>query len=381
MRDGRHADPGCLALVISGLRMGGAERVLTILANAWHARGRRVTVVALGTERGDAHFPLADGVEFVGLRSLGASHGPVDGLRRNFGRITELRRVFGRIAPSSIVSFMDQTNVLTVLASRGLPAGVVVSERIDPDRQPLPSAWNALRAVTYPYADAIVVQTEAVRGRLGERWGAPVRVIPNPVEPPAVPLARPEPTADEGRIVAAGRLDRQKGFDLLLEAFSRLAVRHDGWQLVIWGEGPERPNLEAQMVRLGLQGRASLPGAFRDRAAAYGAGDLFVLPSRWEGYPNTLCEAMAWGLPVVAADCASGPAEIVTPGVDGALVAPEDPAALAVTIDRLIANPALRRSFGARAHGIVERLGVDTILDRWEETLARAARHARIRAV
>ena len=373
------ADAGGVALVISSLSMGGAQRALTTLADGWRRRGRPVAVVVLGSRDPTPFFPLPEGVRLVGLDACEPSGGTLDALRKNAHRVSRLRAALRAIAPDAVVSFMDQTNVAAILASRGLPAAVVVAERTDPDRRRLPAVWEGLRAITYPHADAIVVQTEAVRRRVAERWGAPVTVIPNPVAaPPADARPARAASAAAGTIVSAGRLEPAKGFDVLLDAFATIATRHPGWSLAIWGEGPERAELEERRDRLGLAGRAEFRGTYRSPAEAFADADLFVLASRREGFPNALCEAMAWGLPVVAADCASGPAEIVTGGFDGVLVPPEDPAALARSMEALVARPERRAELAARARGIADRLSLERVLERWNETLA-AARERRAR--
>jgi glycosyltransferase involved in cell wall biosynthesis len=167
-------------------------------------------------------------------------------------------------------------------------------------------------------------------------------------------------------LVAVGRLVPQKGFDLLLRAFARLSSRHPEWNLVIWGEGPERANLERLREELCLTEASSLPGNHPRIYEALAESDLFVLSSRFEGFPNALCEAMAVGLPVVSFECPSGPAQIIRPGLDGVLVPPEDINGLEQALDRLMSDPALRVSMGTKARDVIERFSLEQILARWE---------------
>ena len=145
-----------------------------------------------------------------------------------------------------------------------------------------------------------------------------------------------------------GRLAPQKGFDLLIDAFSRVAGRHPQWSLQILGEGPDRPALERLIDVKGLAGRVVLAGWEPDPSAVLQQGDLFVLSSRFEGFPNALLEAMACGLPSVSFNCQSGPAEIIRDQIDGILVPPEDVPGLADAIDRALTDEALRRRLAAR---------------------------------
>jgi len=218
-----------------------------------------------------------------------------------------------------IVSFTDRTNVLTLLAARGLDVPVVVSERIDPRRHSIGSAWNMLRRLTYPSASALVVQTHAVREWATDLVAAPrVAVIPNPLRPASGPIA-----SASGRayvITAIGRLVPQKGFDVLIRAFAMLAEDYPAWSLTIHGEGPERTALESLAATLAVSDRVSLPGRTNDSARVLNASSIFALPSRYEGFPMVLLEALSCGCACIASGCDSGPAEVVTNRPSGLLV-------------------------------------------------------------
>ena len=192
--------------------------------------------------------------------------------------------------------------------------------------------------------------------------------MPNPVvRPPARP---PSPAAAHGgarTVVAMGRMTRQKGFDLLLEAFAARAADHPEWTLEIWGEGPQHGELEARAHAPDLAGRVRFPGRADDAYAVLAAADLYVLSSRYEGFPMVLCEAMASGLPVLSFDCRTGPREIVRDGVDGVLVPPGDVAALATQLGRLMADEGARAALARRAPDILERFGVSRVLSRWDD--------------
>jgi glycosyltransferase involved in cell wall biosynthesis len=170
-----------------------------------------------------------------------------------------------------------------------------------------------------------------------------------------------------------GRLTPQKGFDVLLQAFALCQPETLHWSLIILGEGEERGRLEALAARLGITSAVRLPGYVRDASRVLREGDLFVLPSRYEGFPNALLEAMACGLPVISTDCPSGPAEIVRHGVDGLLIPPEDVDALSIAMRQLIATPDDRRRLGSRAVEVVERFSLTNVRRSWDELLAKCA--------
>jgi glycosyltransferase involved in cell wall biosynthesis len=139
-----------------------------------------------------------------------------------------------------------------------------------------------------------------------------------------------------------GRLHPQKGFDLLLEAFSRIKDQYPDWSLTILGDGPLREQIESLRDELGLKGRVHLPGAVKNPHQVLKQAELFVLSSRREGFSLALLDAMSYGLPVVAFDCRSGPREIIRDGVDGVLVPPEDVGAMAEALGRLMSDESER---------------------------------------
>jgi glycosyltransferase involved in cell wall biosynthesis len=267
-----------------------------------------------------------------------------------------------------VVSFTDKMNVLTLLACWGGPWQVVIAERSDPRHQLLGPLWEWLRRRAYPRCHAWVVQTEAVarfaRTLAGQR---PVVVIPNAVAPPAAAIPPPEqrPT----RITGIGRLSPEKGFDVLVRAFACLAPWYPDWTLQIFGTGPQRGQLEDLADSLGVRDNVCLAGWIDRPESVLLESGVFVLPSRYEGFPNALLEAMACGLPCVASACDSGPAEIIRHGVDGLLVPPENVDALADALRQLVSDEAQRARLGRRAVEVTSRFSREAFFARWEEVL------------
>jgi glycosyltransferase involved in cell wall biosynthesis len=163
-----------------------------------------------------------------------------------------------------------------------------------------------------------------------------------------------------------GRLSPEKGFDLLIRAFAQVAASHPDWSLQILGEGEHRPALEALVHAFQLGDRVRLPGWVDQPESLLQQAALFVLSSRYEGFPNALLEAMASGLTCISFDCDSGPVEIIRHEVDGLLVPAEDTDALARALERLMADEALRVRLALEATTVVARFGYDGVLEQWD---------------
>lgn len=359
-----------LTLVIASLGQGGAERTASALANAWAQQGHNVTLITLVRDDVPA-FALYPAVVLRQLKvRSGVTHNILHGLFRQFRSVRVLRRALRESEPDLVISFMDIPNVLTILAARGFPAPVVITEHIHPAHYHIGWHWQALRRLVYHRADNLVCVSRPLLEWFLARTQVRGRVIPNPVALPltnSVSSKRVEKDSNGHVVLGMGRLVEQKGFDLLLAAFARIAERHPDWSLKILGGGPLLGQLQAQAQNLGLQGRVEFTGALADPFPVMRAADLFVFSSRFEGFGNALCEAMACGLPAISFDCPSGPSDIIRPGVDGVLVPAQDVAALAESMDRLMSDEPERLKLAARAPEVLSRFGMPKILELWQQ--------------
>lgn len=353
-------EPMHVAILVSGLGAGGAEQVIAQIARHWCTAGHKVSVIAFDRPQDSIFHPLP---QSVALHRLDLRAGKVGAARR----IAGVRRIVLKQRPDVLVSFLTKNNVIAALATLGTDTRLVCAERNNPERQDTHPAWSGALNLLYRRADAIVCQTAAVRRCFPAAVRRRLVTIPNPVPAPDV-----LPPAEQAmRVVAVGRLTHQKGFDLLLGAFAGIAARFPQWRLTIRGDGPDRDALERTVAELGLQGLVALPGTSAVPRGWIDEGDIFVMPSRYEGFPNVLGEAMAAGLPVVAADCDFGPAEMVENGVTGLLVVPEDIDALGDAMAAMMADEAMRRRLGAAAAQAMIRYAPERVLAQWDRLLMR----------
>lgn len=354
-----------ITLVISSLWGGGAERVACVLANGWAEQGHGVSILTFEHGEGPT-YPIDSSVKVRHLDLLRASRHHWRGLMENVRRIWVLRRTIRETKPDIVVSFMDRTNVLTLFACRGFRVPVVVSERVDSLHYDIGRVWNTLRRWVYPLADTLVCQTAAALARFQATMKVQGRAIPNPVDVPTVRMGIQDRSDRKPIVIAMGRLVFQKGFDLLLDAFARIAGLHRDWSLTIIGKGPLRLELEEQSKTLGVGTRVHFAGELTDPFPILRAADLFVFSSRFEGFGMALAEAMACGLPVVSFDCPEGPRDIIRDGIDGILVPPGDAVALGDAMHRLMSDSQQRAALAARALEVTERFSRERILSLWQ---------------
>lgn len=372
-----------IVFLVSSMHAGGAERVAATLANAWAQRGEDVTLVPTYTGRGTCFYPLSPQVELLWLADRVGGPRALAGVRK----LAALRSLLRERRPDVIVSFLANVNVAALLSSRGLGIPIIVCERTNPAASSSAGPLlRLLRRFTYPWADLVTVQAQASLQPFARMVPGMRRLeqVPNPMPgelfDARLAVCVPD-AAGRRRLAAMGRLVPAKQFDVLIRAFAGLAERHAGWDLVIWGEGPMRAQLQRQVEQAGLADRVSLPGRSTEPWRELAQSHAFALTSRVEGFPNVLLEAMALGLPCLAVDCPSGPREMTRDGEDGLLVPLDDAAALTAGLDRLLSDAALRaRLAAAAALSVRRRYSLEVVLARWDQLIA-TARGARIEGV
>lgn len=359
-----------IGIVTADLGLGGAQRQMTLIANALVARGHQVQIFTWDTR--DSFYTLEAGVTHVKMGGESQAGGPIQGILNNFLRVRLLKDALREFKPSVVLSTNNRNNVRAIFACRGLGIPVVVREASDPFTEPLEREWQFLRRYTYPKADRVLLQTQAVVAFFSPEVQKKVVVIPNPIKEPSVLHVH----SPEGRmVVGLGRLDKVKGFDQLISAFAKLPPGCEDWKCTIHGEGPAREELQKQIQDLGLKERVSLPGATKNPPESLAEGDIFVLSSRREGFPNALCEAMIVGLPVVSMDCPNGPNIVIRTGQNGILVPDQDIEALAGALGQLMLSADLREKLGKAARpSIIENYGETKVMDRIESMLNEIAR-------
>lgn len=354
-----------LLLVIGTLQGGGAERQLSDMANYWAARGVRVKLATWSGPELPDFYPLGPEIERVWLSEGALRTGWISQPGATLRRVLALRRLVRAYEPDAILSFIDISNVHTILATRRFPARVVVAERTYPEfNRTVGRAWRVLRRLLYSRADLVIAQTHAAAEWLERTCGARVTVIPNSLrELPVVDSKR------EHLIVAAGRLSSEKGIDVLLRAFAQVTLEFPGWRVCIIGDGVERDALLKLREQLQLTQVVDFVGEERRIDPWLARAALLVHASRREGFPNVVLEAMGMGVAVICADCRAGPSDLIEDGVNGRLVPVDDEGAMAQRMRELMADCRAREQLGSEAQKVRQRFHQDIVMQQWQSCL------------
>ncbi len=360
-----------VAFVIGDLGPGGTQRVLSAVSEALAERGVRICIVTLAPPEDD-FFPLPEGISRLVIGGNRESSTLIDAVAANLRRLLALRRALKQAGAPTVMSLIGVTNILTVLAAFGLGLRIVISERNDPARQSLGRAWDGLRRLLYRRADLVTANSQAALASLGSYVPRQkLAYLPNPLPRPPDSHS-PDQGGTASVILNVGRLAPQKAQDVLIAAFARLAPQHPDWQLEVLGEGEAEAALKHQAAALGIAERVHFPGLSNDPFSHYRSAAIFALPSRFEGTPNALLEAMSCGLAVIVSDAPGGMQDLVEDDVNGLVVPVDDEAALADRLRLLIGDPERRQRLGQAARARLSESDPDQALVVWERILGLA---------
>ncbi|MEM6930858.1 MAG: glycosyltransferase [Myxococcota bacterium] len=352
-----------LAFYVPRLAGGGAQHVVVQLANGLSRRGHGVEILL--NERTGPHLDNVD--DRVSIASLGTAHAS--------RAVPRLVRHLRQHRPDVLVSSLEHANASAVLAGR--LAGVVVLPVVHNMVAPLlhhegwrirATAWLAMQA--YRHASRVIAVSSAVARDLVATMGVDpgcIDVIENPVDVDGVrraSLAGPSPDRPRPHLVAVGRLEPVKGFDVLLDAFARVRETRGG-HLTIFGEGSARDALTARIERLDLTDAVTLAGFDPNPWPTVARGDALVVSSHDEGFGLTLVEAMALGTPVVTTCGDGAPGDIVEGGQYGPIARTGDAGDLAAAVGRALDAPVSADLLVKRA----ARWAPERALDRWDALL------------
>ena len=350
--------------VISDLGSGGSQKVITGIANYLASSSRRVAMVTLSSEKSD-FFQLDKKVERISLDKTGESRSILEKIMSNIQRVLAIRKEISRYNPKTVISFIAETNILVILATIGQAQRVIISERNDPEKQSLGFIWNLLRILLYRSADIVSANS---RGAINSmKRFVPENKLAYISNPVTLPEVVPDDEERQNEILIVGSLTWQKAHDLLLESFAYIIDKIPGWRLVIVGQGELKQALNLQSETLGITEYIDWHENVTDVGFFYSRARIFVMPSRYEGTPNALLEALSYGLPVVISDSSPGPLEYVKNHQNGLVISNNDKAALSDAILKLVNDKGMRQKLGKNARNAVDQLSISEIVGQWEK--------------
>lgn len=339
---------------------GGAERVLTSLANQFAKS--EVDTYLVQFDKDSDFYSLDKAAHKV---SLGIDARNRKGFRKRMlfpEYFLHLKRTLQQINPDVVISFLFLTNVVGVICCKSLKIPIILSERNDPNEYS--GKQKMVMRLLYPFANGFVCQSNTVKEYIHKRYGIKnAAVIANPLNCMQVGQIKPE---KKDAVIAVGRLIPQKNFELLIDSFAEVANDFPSYSLTIFGEGPLRKELEEQVKSFGLEERIKLPGIIKDAIKINNDAKIFVLSSKFEGYPNVLAEAMANGMICIASDVASGTVrQLISNGVNGFIYPVGDQDALVELLRTTMCSEEDFCVIGDNAARLFDTIRIDRIAKQW----------------
>ena len=345
-----------IIFVIGSMRRGGAERVISILANEYADNGWEVQIITLLDDSND--YILRDSIKVINITDDKKSR-----IQKIPFWLIQLRRTFKQFNPDAIVSFIARINILTLIASLGLNIKIIISERNDPKSDGRSWIVKIATYLLYPLAKSIVFQTDWAKSCFPQNIQNKGIIIANPVD-----VTITASKNKENKIVAVGRLLEQKNHKLLINAFSKVIEKYPDYKLYIYGEGKLRRELVNQVEELNISDNVFMPGNVLNIHEKISDAEMFVLSSDYEGLSNALLEAMMMGLPCISTNCA-GSNEVIEHEKNGLLVPIKDAKSLSESIVRLIQDRELAEKLGKNAMACSVKFKSENVISDWKNVI------------
>ena len=354
-----------ITFLTASLGSGGAERVVSLLANRIAEMGHQIEIICLLYD--DVYYKTSPDVKLtIAVRIC-----PGNLVKRLFW----LRNYVKTSGTNVCIAFTEGVYCATICALMGTRIPVIASERLDPHYM----SWKRklLKKIFLPHAAWLVVQTEYIKKYFHGSIAKKTSIILNPVNDKVYDI---EPCNKENTIISVARLFPQKRQEILIKAFANIAERFPEWKLVIYGEGPERESLESLIESLSptlpnregelnihknrISSRILLPGRCETVIEEMNKAKIFAFSSDYEGLSNAMLEAVCVGLPIVSTKV-SGTDELIRDGVNGYVVNLGDTDALANALERLMTDETKIQSFSLESRNLAEKFRMDNIVEEW----------------
>ena len=346
-----------LLFVTPGLTYGGAERVISHLANEWNKNDNIVKIVITG-ENDKPAYPLSDSVEVVGLGGL------KNRKFRHISLISSIRKEIKLFHPDVVICFMNDTCAFTIFSMIGMKIPLIYSERNDPNRVNQGKKDKIYRRLVEKIACGFVFQTTAAMECYPKDVQKKSTIILNPMDVSNIPECNY--LCDGKYFVSIARLEPQKNHKLLIEAFLNVVKIHPEYKLKLYGTGSLERELKDLVAFLQLNEKVQFMGNSSSVLEEIKDSSAFVLSSDFEGLPNVLIEAMAMGLPCISTDCSPGGArELIDNNINGIIVPCNNVKMLSEAMLSVVSDRQNSIIIGKNAKNIRQRVIVDDIATQW----------------
>lgn len=351
-----------IALYISSMKDGGAERTMGNIANYMCSQGHEVIMV--NAYRFDREYPLDERIKRVicepGDDELNG--GRIGNFRTRF---LKLRNIWKQESPDVIFSYLGKTNIMTVLTTRGLNIPTGVGVVATPTEEYYTKGLRFTAKTVFRFADVIVLQTEASKSFFPNAILKKSVILKNPMTP-EFDIERYAGERDK-TIISVGRIDENKNHELIIDAFADIADKYPDYKVIIYGDGDLRPYLIEKVDKMGLSGRILLPGRIDNVAETIKKAGVFILSSNAEGSPNALIEAMMLGIPVISTDCpCGGPAELIEHEKNGLLIPVGNKDKMQEALQKILDNLQFSNDIGENAAKTRDIYSPKKVMKDWE---------------
>lgn len=343
--------------VIGSLSSGGAERVISILGNAFDDYLYKVTIILLYNNKIDYQLNNNINIKYIDVDNFPK-------ILKFIKRILILRKCFKKNDSAIIISFLSIINIYSFIAHFGLKNILIVSERNDPNQVPESLMIRKIRNYIYKYVDALVCQTENAKDYFAKPIQDKTVIIMNPINDKILNVSKN--VNKDKKIISVVRLEQQKRVDMLINSFNNISNVYSHYKLIICGEGTCKKYLKKLVREYHLEEKVIFKGFVTNVWEEMVTSELFVICSNYEGISNSLLEAMLLGLPVISTDSPIGGARgLIKDKINGLLIPVNDENALTDAIIYMLDNDDKRISMGKEAEKIIEIFNKDNIIKKW----------------
>jgi len=354
-----------IAFVIYSLESGGAERVVSTLAN-YFIKVYKVTIITIINKPSFYELDSKINIEYC-VNDIANRKNVISAFNNNIKLIRKIKEHLKKHHVDLTLSFMTTSNVLSVIASKALKIPCIISERSNPYIYTHNSFWNKLIKYTYPKANRLVVQSKLIKDYYIQFVDkTKVSILPNPISE-TLTSRKVIPKESKKIILNVGRLDSNKAQDLLIKAFAN--IERKNWNLTFVGDGHLRNAYQDLTEELNINQSVTFAGNVNDIENYYNKASIFAFTSKSEGFPNALVEAMYFELACVSTDCPTGPSEVIEDSNNGFLIPVDDQKALEYKLEQLMTNENLRKSYGKEAYKTAQACEITNVAAQWNKLI------------